>query len=502
MLGHVAGSPQAVVDTHAPPRPRLRDPLASCAGSARAPLAPPTPQPRASGASCAPSRSPTSTATSSTSSSATSCARAAAAACSSRPKARAAATSRPCPTATSRSPTSSSRPRSGTALQIPVSVAFFFVNSTLDRVAAFYPEPAGATESLLPLDTWDEHRQPPTPSSRRCSPTSRRSSFAPTGRRARCECFLVPIDACYELVGQLRRLWQGFDGGQRGARRARRVLRRTCRATGTMTDSRLRSRCSTHAPEPYAAVPTIMLRTADHRARPERTVHAVALRCQIRIEPQRRRYEHEEEQRLVELFGEPPRGATRCGRSCGRTWRRPSPASRARPRSTCRSTCTLRLRGRGRRSSSIRSTTARSRSCCCSPGTAFTRSERGMNVAPVAWHADASFRLPVAVWRQMMDLYFPNSGWVMLSRDTLDALTQFKADRALADAGTSPSSSSSRKPVRTCERRPVRSRARRRRRGALRGLRPVPLPGLGAEEPGALAVRRARAAGPARSRAV
>ncbi len=37
-----------------------------------------------------------------------------------------------------------------------MSVAFFFVNSTLDRVAAFYPSPAGATESLLPLDTWDE----------------------------------------------------------------------------------------------------------------------------------------------------------------------------------------------------------------------------------------------------------------------------------------------------------------------------------------------------------
>ncbi|HMK13025.1 MAG TPA: DUF5947 family protein, partial [Acidimicrobiales bacterium] len=42
------------------------------------------------------------------------------------------------------------------ALQIPVSVAFFFVNSTLGRVAAFYPSPAGATESLLSLDVWDD----------------------------------------------------------------------------------------------------------------------------------------------------------------------------------------------------------------------------------------------------------------------------------------------------------------------------------------------------------
>src|SRR5262249_56878777 len=41
------------------------------------------------------------------------------------------------------------------ALQIPVSVAFFFVNSSLGRVAAFYPSPAGATESLLSLATRD-----------------------------------------------------------------------------------------------------------------------------------------------------------------------------------------------------------------------------------------------------------------------------------------------------------------------------------------------------------
>ena len=37
-----------------------------------------------------------------------------------------------------------------------MSVAFFFFNSSLGRVAAFYPSPAGATESLLPLDAWDD----------------------------------------------------------------------------------------------------------------------------------------------------------------------------------------------------------------------------------------------------------------------------------------------------------------------------------------------------------
>ena len=58
----------------------------------------------------------------------------------------------------------------------------------------------------------------------------------------------------------------------------------------------------------------------------------------------------------------------------------------------------------------------------------------------MAWHEEASFRLPVAVWREMMDLYFPNSGWLLLSRDTLDALTRYKAERALADVGPHVSS--------------------------------------------------------------
>jgi hypothetical protein len=99
-------------------------------------------------------------------------------------------------------------------LQIPVSVAFFFVNSSLDRVAAFYPSPAGATESLLPLDTWDDvvaaHPDQATllPDVEAFLVRSER----PGGGMA--ECYLVPIDACYEMVGQLRRLWRGFDGGQ------------------------------------------------------------------------------------------------------------------------------------------------------------------------------------------------------------------------------------------------------------------------------------------------
>ena len=99
------------------------------------------------------------------------------------------------------------------SLQIPVSVAFFFLNSTLERVAAFYPGPAGATESLLPLGTWDEVVDA-NPALATLAPDVEAFLVRADRESGGAECFLVPIDACYELVGHLRRLWKGFDGGR------------------------------------------------------------------------------------------------------------------------------------------------------------------------------------------------------------------------------------------------------------------------------------------------
>jgi hypothetical protein len=98
------------------------------------------------------------------------------------------------------------------SLQIPVSVAFFFVNSTLGRVCAFYPSPAGATESLLPLDTWDELTATHAVLAA-LEPDVEAFLVRFDRATTRGECYLVPIDTCYELVGQLRTLWHGFDGG-------------------------------------------------------------------------------------------------------------------------------------------------------------------------------------------------------------------------------------------------------------------------------------------------
>jgi hypothetical protein len=99
------------------------------------------------------------------------------------------------------------------SLQIPVSVAFFFMNSALDRVAAFYPGPAGATESLLPLETWREVVAA-NPELSTLEPDVEAFLVRADRDLGGAECFIVPIDACYDLVGQLRLLWRGFDGGR------------------------------------------------------------------------------------------------------------------------------------------------------------------------------------------------------------------------------------------------------------------------------------------------
>ena len=106
------------------------------------------------------------------------------------------------------------------SLQIPVSVAFFFLNSELQRIAAFYPGPAGATESELPLDTWADvvganpqlATMQPDVEAFLVRAASDRGDRPP-------ECYIVPIDACYELVGHLRMLWRGFDGGSEANRK-------------------------------------------------------------------------------------------------------------------------------------------------------------------------------------------------------------------------------------------------------------------------------------------
>jgi len=94
------------------------------------------------------------------------------------------------------------------ALQIPVGLAFFLDSSAVAGVLACYPSPAGATESELDLDAWADGV-----GAGRLAALLEPDLEALLVRRDPATCLLVPIDACYRLVGLVRRYWRGFDGG-------------------------------------------------------------------------------------------------------------------------------------------------------------------------------------------------------------------------------------------------------------------------------------------------
>jgi hypothetical protein len=98
------------------------------------------------------------------------------------------------------------------SLQIPVRLAFFFRHG--DAWAAFYPGPAGATESTLPSDAWSA-LVTSLPLAAAVEPDVEALLVAARDRdgHGRFDVWLVPISACYELVGRVKRVWRGFDGG-------------------------------------------------------------------------------------------------------------------------------------------------------------------------------------------------------------------------------------------------------------------------------------------------
>lgn len=96
-------------------------------------------------------------------------------------------------------------------LRIPVNMAYIFHSTAVNRPAAFYPSPAGATESLLPLEHW-ETLVAANPILTTLAPDVE-ALLIYRLRDAR-EYYIVPIDACYRLVGVIRSSWRGLSGGE------------------------------------------------------------------------------------------------------------------------------------------------------------------------------------------------------------------------------------------------------------------------------------------------
>ena len=181
--------------------------------------------------------------------------------------------------------------------------------------------------------------------------------------------------------------------------------------------------------EPYAAAPQLTARLRIQETSGE-TIHAIALRCQVRIEPQRRRYEEADETGLRALFGDRDRWVDtlkpflwmQCN-SMVQGFTGVTEVDLALP-------CTYDFEVTGSRylhavgEGDIPIVFLFS-------GTVFTKGVNGFGVVQVPWDCEASYQLPVQVWQQMIASYYPNTGWIRLDHGVLAALAGFKAEHGL-----------------------------------------------------------------------
>jgi hypothetical protein len=181
--------------------------------------------------------------------------------------------------------------------------------------------------------------------------------------------------------------------------------------------------------EKYAAAPQLTTRLRIQERSGE-VIHAIALRCQVRIEPQRRAYNEDEESGLLDMFGTRERwfdtlkpfmwmqcnamvqGFTTitevdmvmpCTYDFDVTW---SKYLHALQNETIPVNFLF-------------------------SGTVFTRGAHGFGVEQVPWDRESRYQIPVSVWREMIAHYFPNTGWLRLGHETLESLAHYKSVRGL-----------------------------------------------------------------------
>ncbi len=181
----------------------------------------------------------------------------------------------------------------------------------------------------------------------------------------------------------------------------------------------------------YSAEPALNFRIGVENLPAEQTIESVLLECQVRIEPALRRYTAPEQRNLRDLFGEP----ADWGRTLrGMLWnncRATVPSFRGSTGIELPVPCTFDLTiatakyFHGLEDGAVPVTLLFS-------GTVFYGGhENTMQIARIPWSSEASSKVPVRVWKEMMERYYPNTGWLCLRRDVFDRLYRYKVERGI-----------------------------------------------------------------------
>lgn len=183
------------------------------------------------------------------------------------------------------------------------------------------------------------------------------------------------------------------------------------------------------APEPYAVTPVLMARVGIATGEDE-PIRAIALKCQLRFEPSRRSYSDDEAAELMDLFGPRERWAATQHSFLWQHATAMVPGFTGTTQVNLPVECTYDFEVTGAKyMHALRDGTIPLQFLFS--GTVFTDGSRGFAVQQVPWDREERYDMPVSVWRDLIAQHYPNTGWLRLHRDTIDALAAYRTARGL-----------------------------------------------------------------------
>jgi hypothetical protein len=179
-----------------------------------------------------------------------------------------------------------------------------------------------------------------------------------------------------------------------------------------------------------AATPLLAFKLRLSCPDPDQAIHTVALRCQIQLEVTRRKYTAEDQERLLDLFGEPSRWGQTLRSLLWTHANLVVPSFKGTTLIDLPVPCTFDFNVAATKYFDGLSDGEIPVGVQFS-GTVFYASEGGLQVAPISWDKEARFKFPVKIWRDMMESYYPNGAWLCLQKDAFDRLHQYKMQHGI-----------------------------------------------------------------------
>lgn len=177
---------------------------------------------------------------------------------------------------------------------------------------------------------------------------------------------------------------------------------------------------------PYAAVPQLAFDLRVANASAEEAIHSVVLRAQIQIEVTRRQYSAEEQKHLVDLFGEPERWGTTLRNMLWTHAAVTVPPFQKETVAAISVPCTFDFNIAATKYFHGLSQGDLPLNFLFSGTVFYEAPDEGLQVAPISWEQEARFKLPLKIWKQLIDEYYPNSAWLCLRRDAFERLYDYK----------------------------------------------------------------------------